>query len=204
MALTTGVGAYILPIVTVTVVPELSPLSSHITLKVDLDAADFSLSTGVVPGRVLIIGEDVSALERLGWEVVTTEQTSLVFQTSGLVQIATTALEQQAGSDLILLPGSLSVTRGEPALSASGRVMSLPVAAQVQARRPIPVAAWRKTVLGMPTEEARDWLASQPGVVEVLLVYTPHFFAKVSQKLPTNPFALRFRLDTGGKTSILE
>lgn len=205
LALVGSLFFLILPLVRVTIVPELEYINVAQVLKIDLDVSNVLPVAEVIPGELSLSSEGVKKMGETSDIRSVKVDDSLVFYNSAQAQqVIDLALAKAVGSDYLLVPGSLSITEGQIKKLPSGRSFSLPLTVKAQVYRKFPTSEWLSYLPGLTLEEAEAKLSEYPGVSQVKIKLYPSFFARLSQILPNTAGAYRFSLDINGKSSILK
>ncbi len=189
-----GLASLVWPRVVVHVTPRYEVAQVVVPLKVDLDVTEPVISSLVVPGKLVTSGSTL-----LGEAVYTINvpRDQQVAVRQGAVQdIVDHALVQVVGEGQLERPGARGLTWGKVVVGRSGRLFTVQLTVHTQVYRDFPFGDWQKHLAGLPMADAQGWLKDELGVGEVTIQVYPSFLANVSKKMPNNPQAIAFTLDT--------
>ncbi|MDP3986243.1 MAG: hypothetical protein U1C53_00985 [Candidatus Veblenbacteria bacterium] len=204
IGLAVGILARVWPIAMVIIQPHGELVRSTVELKVDLDLQQASPATFTIPGRTLEVGEDRNLLSRQQLLLRTVDETSIVISAAAVDELVALAMRKATPPTSLVSSESVVVREGTWSVAPSGRLFKSQLKVEAQSYPLLPLATWRPQLVGLSLAEALDFLRSQPGVEGVNINFYPWFFPNPSQKMPKNESAIKFSLDTGSKTSILE
>ncbi len=183
------------PIVTILVLPEFYPVEQLINIKVDLDLKNISLSTNTVPGKAMMVGDELNEIIKSGYIVLPIPSERVVVNISHLKDILVNELSKKIPGEVVVLPVEIDFNSYEWMKGPSGRTFSGQVYFRAKYYQPIQSNKWSREISGLDKEIAREILLAKSGVKEVSIIYFPSFFANLSEKLPTNVNEIRFALD---------
>ncbi len=199
-----GVGWYVLPVVSVVIVPEIEEVQVAADVRIDTALTEPLLAVGNIPGRLITDEVQRGGLAAAGFEVLSVGDVEVAYDRTHVSSLVQRKVAEILAEEFIEVPDSLSFHLSTPVASGNGRSFTAVVQAKVLAYRPMPVSLWRSHLAGMPISEAWGYLESQKGVATVMIRVQPNFLARLSHKIPKNPSSLTLTLDVEGKTSILE
>lgn len=199
-----GVGWYVLPIVSIVIVPKIEEVPVAADVRIDTTLTEPLLAVGNIPGRLITDEAQRSGLAASGFDVISAGGSEVAYDRAHISGLVQRKVKELLTEEFVEVPDSLSFRLSAPVASKDGRSFAAVVQAKVLAYRPMPVASWRLQLAGMPISDAWGYLESQNGVATVMISVQPNFLAKFSHKIPNNRSSLTFTLDVEGKTSILE
>lgn len=206
VALVVGVAAAwsAFPVVVITIVPELEVRRVEVPIMVDADIPASLIEQTLLKGFELDAVASQPDTTRSALASAKVGSRVFWYDKGELRHIYILQSQQAAGDGFVPVLELSYFNITEVRLNPSERSVALYAQGTVVARRSFDVDGWRLNINGMTFEDARVWLKKKPGVKQVMVRREPEFLAKLKQKTTVATSGVRFRLDIGEKTSILE
>ncbi len=202
--LAVGLVFVLLPIVTITIIPQVEELELPVVLQIDLKLPSVLEKAGVVPGYALTTLEEEKIWLAKGYEIFSVGDNRIAAARNHLLSSLKTVTERSLAPDLAVLPEEPEVAWGQLKEGFSNNVYNLPVKIKIKTYHKFPLTDWVKYISGLPFDKAQIWLKGQLWVKDISIQAHPNFLANIRQNIPLNGSLIRFRLDNNGKTSILQ
>jgi len=204
LLLALGLVFTLLPVVTITIVPKTEVINFPVTIQVDLSLPKVLEKVGVVPGKLLNVADSTEQWQNQGYVVYHWKDYRVAVLSSYLQTAAQVLLNRSLPEDLLPLPEDPRISWGEFKAGYSDQVYNLSGVVTAKIYHRFPLSDWAGHLSGLSFTNAAVWLKSQVGVQDIIITGQPSFLAKIRQNIPLNAKLLKFRLDNGGKTSILQ
>lgn len=199
-----GIGIKLLPFVEIRVSPKYEQVDIDTTIQVDMELPDIITPIGIVPGRFLTKADNKTNLAMIGYNLYETVNGTVVVKKKALDNSVNRFIAKSTPDDQVIIPGSEEITWDKPTKMTNLTFFNLPVNIKFKTYTLYPLETWRRHLSGLSKEDTEEWLKRQQGIEDAKVIYKPNFMAKISPKMPNNPKLIKFTLDKGGKTSILQ
>jgi hypothetical protein len=184
------------PRVRVVVKPEFELVKIDLPIKIDLDLKESNFNTGVIPGQFITSFNQEAELTNPGFRFYKLSNNKKVIVEADLInKLIDNSLRQNVGENRIIRQGTLDIRWQDPIENRSGRSFIVTANIQAQFYPLFPFVEWQNHLAGKSIIDIEKWVKLQPGVAGVLVELYPIFFAKISQKVPSNPSAITIILD---------
>lgn len=192
------------PVVVITIAPELEVRRVEVPITIDTEIPASLIHQAILKGHKFEVETGSQNSTSSARASVKIDSHVFWYDKNELRSIYALKSEQAAGDGFVPVLELSSFNIAEVRLSPSARSVVLFAQGTVVARRSFDVASWRSNINGMTFEDVQAWLKKKPGVKQVMIQREPEFLAKLKQKSAIAVSSVRFRLDIGEKTSILE
>lgn len=184
------------PRVRVVVKPEFELVKINLPIKVDLDLKEPNFNIGVIPGQFITSFNQEAELTNPGFRFYKLSNNKKVIVDEDLInRLIDSSLRQKVGENRIIHQETLDISWQNPIENRSGRSFIVTATIQAQFYQLFPFVEWQNRLAGKSIIDIEKWVKQQPGVASVLVELYPSFFAKISQKVPSNPSAITITLD---------
>lgn len=184
------------PRVRVVVKPEFESVKINVPIKVDLDLKEPNFNTGILPGQFITSFSQAAELTNPGFRFYKLNNNKKVVVDEDLInRLIDNSLRQKVGENRIMRQGTFYIDWQNPIENRSGRSFIVTANIQAQFYPLFPFVEWQNRLVGKSVVDIEKWVKQQPGVASVLVQLYPSFFAKISQKVPSNPSAITIILD---------
>jgi hypothetical protein len=191
-----SLSTLIWPRVRVVVKPEFELVKIGVPIKIDLDLKEPNFNVGVIPGQLVTSSSQEFEVARSGWRFYNLDDDKKLLVDDVFVnKLINNSLYQKIGEHRIMRPGTFNVTWQNPIKNRSERSFTVNAAVQAQFYPQFPLLDWENRLVGKQLSDIEEWIKHQPGVALVSVSLYPSFFAKISQKAPSNPSAITIILD---------
>ncbi|MBU1039167.1 hypothetical protein KKC17_03030 [Patescibacteria group bacterium] len=204
LLLASGLFFILLPIVTISIEPQIDQLELPVTVQVDLKLPSVLEKVGVVPGYEIFSNEEEQIWLTKNYKIFTVDNKKIAVSQNHLINSVKTLSARSLAPDLALVPEEPEVVWGQLKSGFAENIYNLPTTVKVNTYHDFPLADWAQYITGLPLEKTQDWLSKQLWVKSISIDVYPRFLAKIRQNMPMNKSLIRFRLDNNGKTSILQ
>ncbi len=198
-----GVGIKLLPVVEIQITPKYENINIDTTVQVDLSLPDIITPIGIVPGRLLNKGEE-NGLSMSGYNIYETPRGAVAVKKSDLEQSVNRFILKSIPEDQEIISGTEQITWDQPSKITNSNFFNVPVNIKFNSYTLYPLETWRQHLSGLSLTDTEEWLHRQQGIEAIKIIFKPSFLAKIRPKMPNNPKLIKFTLDNGGKTSILQ